>query len=272
MVPVGGAQINQLIEEFNVSIDVEKKGDLDEARIVGTGNNPKKALMKIQEVLFQTEDVERSILIRSIVKNKLLSNAGALIKRLQKDAVDACGTNVMVYIDKEDKDDKKSSLTTLVVKSPRSLIELASTHVEHAIQKYESAVLSVPLDSEIILCLLEKGGSIIKDLRDRFSGDAEISVSKESNEVLVLSDNHSVKDSIKKELDKFAEQNQVYLFKTDSSLFGLIFGSKSLRDALQSLGVVVQKDVLTNTIRIRGSSDGVSSPDTLGIFFTSRTT
>ena len=78
-------------------------------------------------------------MIRSIVKNKLLSNSGALIKRLQKDAVDACGTNVMVYIDKEDKDDKKSSLTTLIVKSPRSLIELASTHVEHAIQKYGTA-------------------------------------------------------------------------------------------------------------------------------------
>jgi hypothetical protein len=262
---IGGAQINQLVEQFDVSIDVEKMGEYDEARILGTGNNPKRAYTRIQEILFQSEDVERSILIRSIIKNKLLSNSGALIKRLQKDVADISGTNVMVNIDKEDRDDQKSSLTTLVVISPRSSIDLASTQVEHAIQKFESAILIVQLDSVIISCLLEKGGSLINELRDRFSANAEISVSKESNLVLVLSEDHSVKENIKLELEKFVEQNQVFVFKTDASLFGLIFGTKSLRDTLKSLGVVVQKDASSNTVRLRGSSDGVSIPITFTI-------
>jgi len=260
---IGGTQINQLVEQFDVSIDVEKKGECDEARIVGTGNNPKRAYTRIQEILFQSEDVERSILVRSIIKSKLLSNSGALIKRLQKDVMDVCGTNIIVNIAKDDKDDNKSSLTTLIVKSPRSSIDLASTHVEHALQKLESAILSVHLDSEIISILLEKGGSIINDLRDRFSATAEISVAKESNEVLVLSDDISVKGNIRLELEKFAEQNQAFALKIDASLFGLIFGSKNLRDALKSLGVAVQKDALSSTIRLRGSSDGVSTPVSL---------
>jgi hypothetical protein len=248
-----------LIELFDVSIDVEKEGDAEVATIVGIGNNPRNALAKIQEILFQNEDIERTILVRSIVKNKLLSNSGSLIKRLQSELFEVCGSSVMVYVHKEEKDDQKSSLATMVVKGPRSLIDEAIGYVSQFITKYESAVLTVTLDSMTIAHLLEKGGLALNKLRSRFAKEVEVFLSRENNEILILSDDDTVKDTIRKELDHFAAQNQVYMFKTDTSLVGLIFGSKMLRDSLLKLGVILERCSSTDSILIRGSNETVSS-------------
>lgn len=87
----GGATVNKLIDEYNVTIDVNKeKDDTSVVKPIGTFINVASAKAAIQDILFNNEEVEVSIIVDGLSRNLLLPDSGLVIikkKKLNQNAI-----------------------------------------------------------------------------------------------------------------------------------------------------------------------------------------
>jgi len=155
----GGVTVNQLVDEYNVAIDVSKeKDDTSVVKIVGTSMNVASAKAAIQDILFNNEEVEVSIIVDALTRNLLLSDSGLLMKELQKEVKSKCDHhNTMMNFEKMSKEDAKSSSTSILsIKAPRIGIESATKVVKTRVESYESRILTIEVDSALVPLIIGK--------------------------------------------------------------------------------------------------------------------
>mmetsp|Transcript_12241 Transcript_12241/g.17403 ORF Transcript_12241/g.17403 Transcript_12241/m.17403 type:complete len:1247 (+) Transcript_12241:49-3789(+) len=254
-----GSTVNQLTDQFNVGINLTNTKDgKSMVSVVGTPSNVQRAVLKIDEILYRFEDVEESIFVSAMVRNKLLSDSGAQMKLMQKEVNEICKDwNVFLYFEKLSKDEQQSSIKSLFyIKCARLCIEQAVESVKDKVGAYEDAILTMKVDTDIIPSIIGKGGSMISKLRKIGSG-TEIEIDKASGEIKIFANGDDTKCALKNAIEQIIAENQKLKVSVDNSLFGFIFGApgKEMRDNFQKEGVYILSDNSETHIILRGTKE-----------------
>jgi len=258
-----GVTVKQLVEEHNVAIDVTKEsGDKDSSvvKIVGTSMNVASAKAAIQDILFNNEEVEVSIIVDALTRNKLLSDSGLLIKQLQEEVKGKCNhNNTMMNFEKLSKEEVKSSSTsTLFIKAPRMGIDSAMLVVKARVESYEANIFTMEVDGALIPLIIGKKGETINKLRSLGPG-AEIHVEKTTGEIKILGSEEATM-AIKNAIDDIVANNQIVNVAVDESMLGLIFGhqGKELKEEIQALDVSMANGSSRKYIKLRGQIEKIT--------------
>merc|ERR1740124_520555 len=251
----GGVTVNQLVDEYNVAIDVSKKSeDTSVVKIVGTSMSVASAKAAIQDILYNNEEVEMSIIVDALTRNMLLSESGLLMKELQKEVKEKCDHhNTLMNFEKLSKEEVKSSSTSILfIKAPRIGIESATKVVKARVDSYEAGILTFEVDPALVPLIIGKKGETISKLRSLGPG-AEIHVEKTTGEIKILG-NDDASAAIKNAIEDIVANNQIINVAVDESMFGLVFGhqGKELKDEIQLLGVTMANGSSRKYIKLRG--------------------
>jgi len=258
-----GVTVKQLVEEHNVAIDVNKeRGDKDASfvKIVGTLMNVASAKAAIQDILFNNEEVEVSIIVDALTRHKLLSDSGLLMKKLQEEVKGRCDhNNTMMNFEKLSKEDVKSSSTsTLFIKAPRIGIDSATEVVKTRVESYESDIFTMEVDVALIPLIIGKKGETINKLRSLGLG-AEIHVEKTTGEIKILGSDEATM-AIKNAINEIVANNQIINVAIDESMLGLVFGhqGKELKEEIQALDVSMTNGSSRKYIKLRGQIEKIT--------------
>lgn len=257
-----GVTVKQLVEEHNVAIDVAKEsGDKGSSvvKIVGTLMNVASAKAAIQDILFNNEEVEVSIIVDALTRNKLLSDSGLLIKKLQEEVKGKCDhNNTMMNFEKLSKEEVKSSSTsTLFIKAPRIGIDSAMEVIKARIESYEANIFTMEVVGALIPLIIGKKGETINKLRSLGPG-AEIHVEKTTGQIKILGSDEATM-AIKNAIDDIVANNQIINVAVDESMLGLVFGhqGKELKEEIQALDVSMANGSSRKYIKLRGQIEKV---------------
>ena len=260
-----GKTINRLVADYDVSIQVEnqKKGNEDKSTIIvsGQGNKVDVAMKEIKDILFKSEDIEVHLLVTPMTRNKLLSGSGLLIKQLQKDVNKACQPgNSFVRFEELSKEERETS-SILIVKSPRMHIEQAEKIVKERIEQYDSAMITIQIDIDLIPVIIGSKGATIKSIRNLGGEGADIEVDKVTGEVKIMADSQASRVVMKEAVDKLVDENQILRVPMAQSMFADLFGQsgKEVKSKVQDSGVFMRIDDSDTAILLRGSIEKVSA-------------
>ncbi len=255
-----GKTINRLIETHGVAIQVEnKKNDMSEIAVSGLQNKVNSAIKEIKDLLFNNEDMEVSILVNPMTRNKLLSDSGALVKKLQKDVNAACQPgNSFVRFEDISKEERESA-SILLVKSPRMHIKEAEKIVRERIEEYDSAVLTMQVDLDLIPVIIGSKGATIKNIRKQGGDGADVEIDKYSGEVKLMAEKESNREKMKGAIDVIISENQILRLPMEKSMFPDLFGQtgKAVKAKIQNNGVFMKIDDSDTSIILRGSIEKV---------------
>jgi len=265
-----GCTINRLIDTYDVSIEVKASktktaGDEDESTITISGyeHQVDGALQEIKNILFQNESIQTSILLSSMTRNKLLANSGELIKVLQKDINTACqpGMSTVRFEDVAKEDRDLPSLLTLT--SARMHIDKAESILNERIDAYNSTVITMQIDSELIPVVIGPKGAMIKSLKKLGGPGSDIDIEKLTGIIKIMSNDNEMRNKVKNAIDKIVDENQILKVPVLKSMFSLIYGpsgkAKDLRSKIEKSNVFMRPDDIDTTIVLRGSIENITS-------------
>lgn len=264
----GGKTINRLVADHDVSIQVENqketKSNSDKSTIIVSGEGKKVdvAMKEIKDILFNNEDMEVSILVSAMTRNRLLTDSGALVKQLQKDVNEVCQPgNSFVRFEELQKGEERESSSILIVKSARMHIAEAEKIVKERIASYDSNLVTMEVDLDLIPVIIGKKGATIKKLRNAGGVGADIEVDKYTGEIKIMADKESQREAMKKVVDDIINDNQILRVPMESSMFPDLFGQtgKSVMTKIRNSGVFVKRDDTDTAVLLRGSIEKVSS-------------
>lgn len=260
-----GQTVNRLVADHDVSIQVESQKNDDKSTILvsGQGKNVDAAIKEIKDILFKNEDIEMSFLVGSIVRNKMLSDSGALVKQLRKDVNNACQPGTSFVRFEELNEDASDSSSLLYVKSPRMHVDMAEKIIKERLAMFDSATLMMQIDVELIPVLIGPKGSNIKSIRQLGGSGADVEVDKLTGEIKILADKEAGRTAIKNAIQTMVDENQILRVPMESSMFADIFGQagKAIKSKIQGSGVFMKIDDSDTSILLRGSIDKVKRDD-----------
>jgi len=256
-----GKTINRLIETHGVAIQVEnRKDDMSEIIVSGLQNQVVEAINEIKDILFNNEDMEVSLLVSAMTRNKLLSNSGLLVKKLQKDVNAACQPgNSFVRFEELPKEERETS-SILLVKSPRMHIKEAEKIVRERIEEYDSAVLTMQIDLDLIPVIIGPKGATIKAIRKEGGDGSDLEIDKFSGEVKLMAEKESSREKMKSAIDAIVSENQIMRLPMEKSMFADLFGQsgKVVKAKIQNNGVFMRIDDSDTSIILRGSIEKIT--------------
>lgn len=260
-----GKTINRLVEAHDVAIQVEnsKKSNSDTSKIIvsGQGNKVDSAMKEIKDILFNSEEIEVSILVSAMTRNKLLTDAGALVKKLQKDVNEACeSTNTYIRFEQIGKEERESA-SILLVKALRMHIEEAEKIVKERIEIYDSAVIMMQVDTDLIPAIIGSKGATIKAIRTKGGPGADIEIDKLTGEVKLLADTDESRQNMKKAVDDIVSENQILRVPMEDSMFPDLFGQsgKAVKAKVQNSGVFIKRNDDDTAVLLRGSIEKITA-------------
>lgn len=263
----GGKTINRLIAEHDVGIQVEpqkdskSEGDNSTIKISGNLKKVDLAMKEIQDILFNHEDIEVSILVSAMTRNKLLSESGVLVKQLQKDVNEACQPgNSFVRFEDRAKGEERESTSILIVKSARMHIEKAEKIVQERIAHYDSSLVTMQVDIDLIPVIIGAKGATIKSIRKLGGNGADIEVDKFSGEIKLMADEENQRDKMKKAVDDIINENQILRVPLDNAMIPALLGQtgRNVKAKIVKSGVFMKIDDSDTAILLRGSIEKVS--------------
>lgn len=264
----GGKTINRITEQHGVSIQIENQKNskaVDDGKSVimisGNGMKVDLAVKEIKDILFNNEDIEVSILVSAMTRNRLLSNGGGLVKQLQKDVNKACQPgNSFVRFEEMTKGEERDSSTILIVKSARMHIEKAEAIVKEKISSFDSNLVTIQIDVDLVPVIIGSKGATIKSLKKLGGQGADIDVDKFSGEVKLMADTESQRDAMKTAIDDLVNENQILRVPMDSAMFPDLFGQtgRAVKGRIQKNGVFLKIDDSNSAILLRGSIEKIT--------------
>lgn len=262
----GGATINRLVTEHNVSIEIfhvksKSPNDITTVTVSGYRNDVSEAIKEIKDLLFKNEVIEFSVLVSPMVRNKLLNNSGQLIKNLQKDLNEACESkHYSIRCEKFDDDEEYVSLSNLTVRTTRMHFEKAEKIVKEKLALYESTKYTMQIDVGLVPVIIGPKGSTIQSLKALGGPGANIQVDKLNGEIQLMGDTETGRNAMKDVIDNLITENQIIKVPMEhihiSDLFGQI--GKDIRSKIQQSGVYIKIDDSETLVSLRGSIDKVS--------------
>lgn len=248
--------MNRLIEKHQVNIDVSETGhDVFTAKIIGPPDNIKTACNEIDELLESHKDVTDQLKVDAIVRNSLLTDSGAPIKKLQKECSELTrdmGGSIQLNFKKDEEG------SVLVIKGKRAAVDIAKGIISERIQKIQSTLVTINIDPFIVPKVIGKGGETIKKLQSGKS--VNIDVDRLSGRITIQSHEDDELKKVQAQIMKIIDENQIeriqLLPSTAKNLFRELIHS-DIRDKINTL-VWMGLDDEKSTIIIRGARDNVS--------------
>jgi polyribonucleotide nucleotidyltransferase len=260
----GGATINRLMNDYGVSINVSSaESTSSSVEVVGLTSSLDATFVEIESILFENEELEESILVQPLVRNKLLANNGAVMKELQaeiKTIIEPNGGSALILFEKISRDEGKSS-SAMIVKANRPNLPIAKEAIQKKIAEVEANILTIHIDPDIIPAVLGKGGSVIASLRELGAG-TEIFVDKSSGEVKIESSDEKSREAVTEAIDKIVAENQVMKIEIVKTLIGQILGDagKELRKKItEDIGAAFNINSTDTHVVFRGTEEQVRS-------------
>lgn len=256
----GGKVINRLIADHDVNIQIKDNyEEISTVSVAGKGRKVEAAMKEINDILFKSEDIEISVLVTPMTRNKLLSDSGALIKKLQNDLHEACQPgNSFVRFEKIS-EDERDALSILLVKSQRMHIEKAEKIVKERLAQYDSSVATMEIDVELIPVIIGPKGATIKSIRKVGGAGADIDIDKVNGQLKLMADKEAGRIAMKNAIETIVNENQILRVPMANSMFADLFGQngKQVKSKIQKSGVFMKIDDSENAILLRGSIDKV---------------
>ena len=261
-----GETINRLVADHDVGIQVENeksssdKGNKAKIIVSGQGNKVDTAMKEIKEILFKNEDVDISILVTPMTRNRMLADSGTLVKKLQKDVNEACQPgNAFVRFEALSKEERDTN-SILIVKIARMHMAKAELIVKERLELYDSSIFNLQIDIDLIPVIIGPKGATIKGLRKLGGAGSEIDLEKVSGELKVMADTEKGRNAMKAAIEKLVDENQILKVPMDRSLFADFFGQsgETVKSKIQDYGVFIKVDDSdTTALLLRGSIDKV---------------
>mmetsp|Transcript_19497 Transcript_19497/g.28900 ORF Transcript_19497/g.28900 Transcript_19497/m.28900 type:complete len:1296 (-) Transcript_19497:52-3939(-) len=249
-----GSTINRLVEKHQVIIDVsETQHGVFTATIVGPPDNINVACNAIDELLESHKEVTHQIKVDPIVRNALLADSGARIKKLQKEcSIRDSGCGIQLNFQKE------GDGSVLVIKGRRAAVEIAKGIITERIEKIQSTVVTINVDPFIVPKIIGRGGETIKKLQNGKS--VNIDVDRTCGRIVIHSHEDEEVKKVETQITEIINENQIeriqLLPKTAKNIFRELIQS-DVRDDINSL-VWMGLDDETSSIIIRGARDNLN--------------
>ena len=260
LVGKSGATINKFVEDHQVMIDIDEVREEEWlATITGPPANVESCFVDIEHVLAMNREVVEKLSVDPIVRNSLLIDSGAPIKKLQfeiNERVKPMGGQVMVAFNKEQTDDSKS---VLMIKGRYAAVMVAREMVQEMISEVERSLVIIDVDPFIVPRIIGKGGETIKKLRN---GNAvNIEVDKVIGRVVIQSPDDAEVKRVEAELNAIITENQLERIEFQQSVVKPLFRELSRSEDKAKIAALVWMglDEDTNQITLRGTRENVSS-------------
>mmetsp|Transcript_50614 Transcript_50614/g.61045 ORF Transcript_50614/g.61045 Transcript_50614/m.61045 type:complete len:1310 (+) Transcript_50614:177-4106(+) len=263
----GGATINKLISDHDVSINVlnESKGSDAGAtvEITGPSANADAALAEVEEILYENEESEDFVLVETMQRNMFLSNGGAVLKEIQAEINEGGKGGILLLFERRGKDERNNpnskDPSKLSIKTSRANMARAMELVRNRIEAHEKTVLTIKVDADKVAAIIGKGGATINQLRQEGSG-AEIEVDKDTGVIKIQSEDDDVKAKVKHAIDEIVLANQILNVEVEKSMISLLFGEtgKPLRKKISDeMNVWIGVDSSYFHVTLRGTQEKI---------------
>lgn len=220
----GGSMIKSFIEKFNIGIEVKTESNESSiVEIVGTSSNVADAVKEINQLIYQNQDVKSVLIVNKLIKNRLLENAGEILKSIQRELNKAIDTNsIRLGFESKDKDSENAASSALLeIASIQAVHDAAVDLLKQKIAKYESNVLSIQIDPSLTTRIIGKGGEKIKELKKLGKGST-IEIDKVTGEVSVFASDENTKDLVKAGIESIVAENQILKIPVEMPMIGLV--------------------------------------------------
>lgn len=255
-----GATINTFVDDHQVTIDVAEVSNEEWlATVTGPPSNVDACLVDIERVLAMNKDAVEMIPVDAIVRNALLSESGALIKKIQSEVneqVKSIGGQVIVNLSKDQDDNNKASV---VIKGRYASVAVAKDMVNDMINNVHKSVIVINVDTFIIPRIIGKGGETIKKLKD---GKAvNIEVDKFTGRVVIQSANRDEAQRVEGEVNAIVLENQLVRIDFQPTVAKSMLREITQSDIKTKITELVWfgLDEDTNQIILRGPRNKVSA-------------
>lgn len=252
----GGSSINKLVESHEVSIDVDACGDdMFTVAVVGPAERVESALEEIDEILRANKDVVFDLNVDQVVRNTMLSDSGAPIKKLQKDVNEQVTGKglIMLSFNKDASGDQ----ATLLIKGRLAAVTEAKDLVEAAVQKVKDSLITINVDSFVVPKLIGKGGETIKKIRG--GNNVTVEVDKAAGRVVIHSPDDAEAQRVAAEINALLEENQLRRIDYDPALVRKIFMDLRFKHKTEIAELVwMGLDDDASQIVLRGTAENVS--------------
>lgn len=205
----GGSNVARLVEQYQVSIDVEKTGDNQERQetstttIIGPINNVALVKTTIDTLMSENKEMEVLVPIHEYAKTVLLLQSGAGIQALQKKVNQDVDGFLPVNF----------TGPAVSIKGRAKYMENAERIVREEVQRVESQIRRVKMDPVAIPVIIGKKGEGIKELRD--DTQVAIEVNRDTGEVAVCGLDEKEVESVQSKVEAVVASNQVRRISLD---------------------------------------------------------
>lgn len=263
----GGITVNKLVATHSVFVNVTNETD-EKALVEVTGgvDNIKAALEDIESILYENEEIDSFMMVNPMQRNNFLANAGAFLKEMQSEisrgGTKGTTTSALLLFEKRDKENKPMSFTArepskLCIRTSRFNIDNAVEIVQRRIAEHEATIISMQVEPDMVPAIIGKGGATINGLRQE---GAEIEIEKNSGTIRIQANEESVRENIKKSIDKIVSENQVLNVAVERPMIGLIFGETGKeikKKIIDDMGVWIGIDTSDEHIILRGTVEKI---------------
>ena len=258
----GGSTINKLVSDHQVTIEAEEVQEEEWlATITGPLTNVEECMVSINNVLAMNRDVVDSIAVDAIIRNTLLVDAGAPIKKWQAEVnekVTSIGGFVMLSFAKEQTSDNKVSL---MIKGRFSSVTVAKDMVLELIAKLQASLVIIDVDPFVVPRIIGKGGDIIKNIKD--GKPIFIDVDKTLGRIVIHSQDQDEVNRVESVIKAIIKENQIARIGFQLSIAKTMFREigRSEHKATISALVWTGLDEESGEIVLRGTKENVSYVD-----------
>eukprot|EP00566_Odontella_aurita_P003877 CAMPEP_0113591436 /NCGR_PEP_ID=MMETSP0015_2-20120614/37269_1 /TAXON_ID=2838 /ORGANISM="Odontella" /LENGTH=1296 /DNA_ID=CAMNT_0000497819 /DNA_START=165 /DNA_END=4055 /DNA_ORIENTATION=- /assembly_acc=CAM_ASM_000160 len=266
----GGITINKLSETHSVVLNVtnNKNGEKATVEIVGTEANVDTAYADVEDIIFQNEELEETVVVRNMQRNKLLSNSASVIKQIQAEVnseISGGGGCLLVFEKRSQSRDGANEPSKLLIKTSRANMLKAKGIVQKHIDAYEADIVRVDVRPDIVPAVLGKGGATINSLRKEGAG-AEIDIDKTTGVCFIQSEDTETRALVKAAIEKIITENQIKKVEVKKSMIGLLLGGESgkeMREKISEIGANLSVDSSDRYMVLRGTVDQVNESATI---------
>lgn len=268
----GGATINKLVESHSVVLNVTNhdKDETSTVEIIGEESNVVAAHAGVEDIIFQNEELEESVVVRNMQRNKLLSNSASAIKEVQAEVNSEIsgGGGCLLVFEKRERSLSREDMnepSKLLIRTSRANMEKAKEIVKKHVDAYEADIVRVDVRPDIVPAVLGKGGATINALRQVGSG-AEIDIDKTTGVCFIQSEDSETRDAVKASIEKIIAENQTRKIEIQKTMIGLCLGGdsgKEMREKIAEIGANLSVDPSDKYMVLRGTIDQINASVTI---------
>lgn len=252
----GGSTVNQLGDEHNVQIDVEKeKGTITVTGLAVNVTTASEAILALHE---ERREVEEDIpLQRSILMNALVGPSGNMFKELSKTL------NVRLSFDKAESESIGPDI--LHIKGPTAQVTSAKAHINELVNTYMSQTINLTVPLDVIPSIVGKKGANMKALRATYQ-EAHIDV-EEGGKVSIHAPSTLIREQVRNAIEKFVQSNyqETIPYEADAMVALKSTRGKETCKFIQDLAIMMDLDdtVTPPSIRLKGEKENVNTAITV---------